>query len=368
MVEPSSYSLCCGTSATLAPVQRSTHSPVEQPTLWLGSAGFNSDERSRLTSEAALFSGPVRWGFCAFPDADAWIVNGSRVQAGDGNTVRVAPGLPTERAIKLSLNQVNRPLAFATPLPPQLEPLCSFDLMQARTVQESFARLAAWLKPRRVQFALGRQIVRHGATLRHGVFHLFMRGRLLAVLNFRTGKAAYVADLAPETLDHADWLKRPPTAGDAPPRFVQTTIAQLSWTYVRHSERDLLPPRYRDAAIYFRGAPKVPLHWLSDTQLLLMRELNTEAGSVHDLRQRTGLGEAQLEKDLTCLYFASAITTTPSKAARPARSENPEDRPSSSPAVADLMLATESPPAESHSTAPLGLSRQFATVPTPLMA
>jgi hypothetical protein len=336
--------------------------------LWLGLTGFSSEERARLTTVAERFKGHVRWGLSAFPDADAWLVNGEKVQPVDGGTIRVSPGIPTERMLRLHLRDVNRPIAFAVPVPEGFDPLCRFDLRQERTVSQTLAQLAAWLKPRQAQFTLGREIVRRGAALRHGVFHVSRGDRLLATLNFRNGKVGYARDMAPESLRDALWLKRPPAAADVPPQFIATTAAQLSWTFVRHSEQELLPVRYRTGPVYFRGAPKVPLHWLSDSQLMLLRELNTESGSIPELRQRTGLPLAQIERDLACLYFAAAVTSTRSKAARTLPTKDSE-APSSGPDVADLMRTTESPPAElDPGSVPGGLTRQYTTVPAPLMA
>lgn len=54
----------------------------------------------------------------------------------------------------------------------------------------------------------------------------------------------------------AQWDKRPPGAGAAPGTFVPTSPARLAWAYVRRSDRDVLPTRYRAETIYFRGAPQ----------------------------------------------------------------------------------------------------------------
>ena len=39
--------------------------------------------------------------------------------------------------------------------------------------------------------------------------------------------------------------------------------------------------------LYFRRSPRVPLRLLRDSQLMLLRLLNTEPGTMDDLRQRT---------------------------------------------------------------------------------
>lgn len=76
----------------------------------------------------------------------------------------------------------------------------------------------------------------------------------------------------------------------------------------------MLPPRYRSRPVYFRHAPVVPVRWLGDSQLLLLRELAVGVGDFDALQRRTGLAHRQLTRDLASLYFAGSITTTPDKA------------------------------------------------------
>jgi hypothetical protein len=56
------------------------------------------------------------------------------------------------------------------------------------------------------------------------------------------------------------------------------------------------------------------MRWLRDPQLLLLRELSVAPALFDALRQRTGLTQAQLARDLASLYFAGAITTTADRA------------------------------------------------------
>jgi hypothetical protein len=342
------------------------NSTREVPVLWLGLAGFGSQARAVLAGIARGYGGSVDWRLSAFVDADAWLIDGAKVQVLESDCIRVSPGLPTERSLRLSMHEVDRPVAFSAPLADGFEPRRSFDLASPGTVHDTLTFLADWLKPRQAQFALGREIVQRGHALRHGVFHVNSGGRLIAILDLLKGRVGLSPSLSPELLAAATWTRMPPAARAIPPGFATTTIARLSWTYVRHSDQNLLPERYREGPIYFRGAPKVPLRWVSDSQLILIRELNTEPATMSDLRQLTALPAEQLEKDLTCLYFAGAITTTLSKAKDAIRTGSEAD--SSGPEVADLMRATESPESEpDRFEVPGGLTRQYATVPAALM-
>ncbi|WP_427913356.1 hypothetical protein ACPWT1_22515 [Ramlibacter sp. MMS24-I3-19] len=340
---------------------------TERPILWLGLAGFDSSERNQINQAAQQHRGPVQWRLSAFQDADAWLVKGTKVTTGDAGTIRVAPGMPTERSIKLGLQDVNRPISFSTPLPDSIEPLSSFDLSAIDTLGRTLDHVATWLRPRRVQFELGRLILSRGSALRHRVFHLLGSGRLLAVANFRTGRVGLAPDVEPGQIACAEWVSRPPSAGDLPPAFVQTTVSQLAWTYVRHTEENVLPTRYLGSPIYYRGAPKVPVQWISDSQLALMRELHAEPATLMDLRVRTGMSLEQVRLDLACLFVACAITSSPARAARWADTSS---RGASSAGLdaADLMCATEaSGMTTSSPSINDGLSRQFQTVPAPLI-
>ena len=83
---------------------------TEQPVLWLGMAGFGPAQRASLEASLASSTGSSRWRPCAFGDADAWWVNGAKSSLLPEGTLKVAAGLPTERALKLDLSQVDREL------------------------------------------------------------------------------------------------------------------------------------------------------------------------------------------------------------------------------------------------------------------
>lgn len=304
----------------MTPATPASDAAAEQPILWLGMTGFAPQQRAVL--EASLVRPPrfPRWRICAFGDADAWWVNGAKVRLMPDGNLKVAAGLPTEHALNLNLSEIDRPVAFAAPLAcPEFEPRYAFDPVSEPSIGAVLLQFESWLWLVRAQFVLGAQIIRRGPALRHGIYHVSHGGKLLAVLDFRYGKAAISPRAHPVDLWQAQWDKRPAGAGGLPESFVHLTPGQLAWVYVRRTDRDMLPPRYRTETIYFRHVPGVPLRWLRDSQLMLLRELSAEPGTMEALRQRTGLPVSHAEHDLTCLYYAGAITTTRAKAvARPA--------------------------------------------------
>ena len=310
---------------------------IEQPILWLGMAGFLPQQRRVLETSLVRPDKLVHWRISAFGDADAWWVNGAQVSLLPGGNLRVAAGLPTEHALNLNLSDVDRPVAFALPLAADdFEPRCTFDPVSEPSVQDVLLQFESWLWLTRAQFALGAQIVHRGAELRGGIYHVSHGSRLLAVLDFHHGHAALLPRAHPAELWAARWDRRPVGAHDLPESFVRATPAQLAWTYVRRTERDMLPARYRTGKVYYRQVPGVPLRWLRDSQLLVLRELSVEAATLDRLCQRTGMPLADIEHDLTCLYYAGAVTTTRGKAAEPAQPR--DSQPQSVGAGWDSML------------------------------
>jgi hypothetical protein len=337
---------------------------VEQPALWLGMSGFSPQERAVLEGSLARADGLPRWQPSPFQDADAWWVNGAKVRLMPDGNLKVAAGLPTERALSLHLPEVDRPVAFALPLAgDDFEPHCTFDPVSVPSIEGVLAQFDHWLWLIRARFVLGAEIIRRADQLRRGVYHVGHSGRLLAVLDFQNGKAGLAPHVHPVELWEADWQKRPAGAQHMPETFLQLTPAQLTWTYVRRTQRDMLPQRYRSLTIHYRHVPGVPLRWLRDSQLMVLRELSAEPATLEALRQRTGLPLATLEHDLSCLYYAYAITTTKSKAARP--SAPAESQPNSSGPGLDSFFRGEAPSRQPHSdlTAPALLEHRRSAPP-----
>lgn len=316
---------------------------TEHPILWLGLAGFAPAQRAMLEAALPRAPGAPLWRTCAFGDADAWLVDGRNVRPTPDGNLKVAAGLPTERALNLNPDEVDRPLAFALPLASaEFEPRCTFDPTSAAAVQAVLAELEGWLQLLLAQFVLGAQLVGRAPELRRGVYHVSHQGKLLAVLDLDEGQCAIARAADPQQLRAAQWRKRPEGARHPPMGFLATTPAQLAWAYVYRSERDLLPARYLSHPIHYRHVPRVPVRWLRDSQLMLLRELSVEPGTFEELRQRTGLGAPHLRHDLTCLYYTGAITTTRAKATRLSPVWR-ERQPPASAAAPDSLLSTTPP-------------------------
>jgi hypothetical protein len=291
---------------------------LQPPAFWVGAAGFSREQRKIIEDSLHHTSG-ADWRMCHFGEADAWLVNGAKCRVLSNGNLRVSPGMPTEAALNLDMQAADRPVAFATPImDSNLEARCTFEADSPAGVQRALAQFDSWLRFARAQFLLGVQIVQRGALLRHGVFHVSYRDKLLAILDFWHGEAALCPHIDTDELEFAVWAKRPIGARTLPPGFIRSTPAQLAWNYVRRTDGNLLPSRYKSRPIYYRGSPRVPLSWLRDSHLRILKELSCESASFSELAQRTGCLSPQFDRDVACLFFAGAITTTESKAAPPA--------------------------------------------------
>lgn len=289
---------------------------IEQPTLRLGMIGFPVKLREQL--EPWLTPSGAGWPHwkCVDPViADAWWVHGGSLVAVEEGALLLHAHDDENSRLRLDMKAANRPIAFSTPLAvTDFEARHTFNPMLEGGARGVLQQFEAWLRPLRAQFALGAHMMQREAELRPGVYHLSCKGRLLAVIDLEQWRVGLSATARPVDFDEATWEKRPLAAGAMPPRFVQTTVAQLMWAYSQRTERDVLPSRYRTGPVYLRRPPRVPRAWLNESHELLLRELALAPGTFDTLAQRTGLATPELSRVMAGLYFAGAITSSMKKA------------------------------------------------------
>ena len=286
---------------------------IELPVLRLGLAGFSGQQKADL--EAMLQrSTPGRhvWQLGHFSEADAWWLNGSRTQRGAG-TVRVAPAIPTERSLQLNMAEVDRPVAFSAPLAfTPFDPGYTFDPASLSSINQVLEKFESWLQPVAAQFSLAGRIIEHESVLGTGMYQVMLNGRLLAVVDMQ-GDIGVFPSAGPADFDDAMWVRQTaPT--EMPESFVRSSLSELMWQYAVRTTRDVLPKRYRTGLLYFRRPPRLPQRLLTDSHLLLIRELATGTGTFADLQQRTGMAAAPLAKVLAALYLVGTITSNPKRA------------------------------------------------------
>ena len=296
--------------------------PREPPIFWVAMAGFAREQRDLIEASLQHTSGLASWRVCQIGEADAWLVNGARCRVLSNGNIRVSPGVLSETIVNLDMHTADRPVGFAAPIADaNLEPHCTFDANSFTSVQTVLGEFDSSLRFMRAQYALGAEVVERGAALRHGIFHVSYKQNLIAILDFWHGEAALSPHMDPAQVEHAVWAKRPKGVRELPPGFVSSTPAQLAWNYARRSEGNLLPPRYQTRTIHYRQSPRVPVSWLQDSQLRILQELASRSASLSELAERTGALSPELDRDLACLFFAGAITTSQSKAAPPAAAQ-----------------------------------------------
>lgn len=334
---------------------------LELPIFRLGLAGFSAGQQQAIAS----FLPAAAWELGPLDGADAWWINGERVQAMADQRVRVVPGDPCARSLQLHLPDIGRPVAFSTPLAIRdFLPPYSFDPSSRASMNAVLKKFDAWLAPVAAQFFLASHILEHESALGAGVFELHHNGSVLAVVDMR-GDTGVSPAVGPADLEDAVWRRRSGPAG-IPEGFVRASLAQLMWQCAVRTRRDVLPGHYRTGALYFRRTPRLPQRLLTDTHLLLMRELAARPATFEVLQKRCGLDKEALAHALAALYFVGTITSNPKRAANPPRfqlrrADDPEPAPgpqSALPSGLDsvpcLDTASDAPVHDFTAPAPLG--------------
>lgn len=291
----------------------------QRPVLQLGLIGFSRQQQADIERDLLVTgSSGVDWRVGPLQTSVAWWVNGARTQVLTDGSIRVAPGEAGGRSLRLSLADVDRPVAFAQPVAcKDLEPAMTFTLTDpvgaTATLREIESR---WLGAAIARHWLCHRLVTCGPSLKHRVYHVLDDGELLAVVD-RIGDVGIAPGASLERLEAARWVGLPSSANDIPKHFDRCSCSELIWSYAVQSSGDHLPERYRHKPILFRRPPKVAQRLLHDEHLVLMAELRREACSFEMLAFRTGMPATALSKALGELYLAGSITVSPVRAKSP---------------------------------------------------
>jgi DNA-binding transcriptional ArsR family regulator len=290
----------------------------EQPQMRLAQLGFSAAEQ--LTLRAVLgqraVRGRIEWHVAQPGEADAWFVNGSRVQRLPDGTLRIMPGVASGRAIRIHAEELDWPMAFSLPVgTADFKPSYSFELGSSASIEAVLDQVENWARPLMIQFYLASYMEQSGLELRSSVYHVSVRGKLMAVVNPRKDVGVWaLAD--PAWTKHAVWSRRPESADAIPATFVRIGFPELMWQYAVRTTRDCLPSQYRSRTLFLRRPPKVAMRLMTDTCLLLVRELGTMPGTLGELSQRTGITQPKLSRHLAAMYLVGAITSDPDRAGR----------------------------------------------------
>lgn len=289
-----------------------------RPTLILGLIGFTRDAAAEVQSVLAAREPPaVQWRIGELAEADAWWACGARVQLlGDGS-LRIGPGQPGGRSVRLSLAQVQRPVAFSHPVASRdFEPTYTFRTEDPASMAAMLSTMEAqWLAGTAARLWIAARLVEAEGALSQRIYHVVGGGRLLAVID-RSGEIGLLPGVTAEQLDRGQWLARPSSAAYIPVNFQRTTISEVLWSFALRTQDDLLPAHYRSKPLYYRRPPKLDQRLLGDEHLLVMRELFLSPGRFDELQQRTGLSAERLARALAALYLTGSITSNRARVPR----------------------------------------------------
>jgi hypothetical protein len=294
--------------------------PLELPVLRLGTVGFAPAQQALLEAALANLDSGMTWQISKLSHADAWCANGSALEVLPDGSLQIGSGSGEVRPVRINLDESDRPIAFSLPLATQrLRDVTTFHLNSPASIRGILDRFEGWLRPMAVQLCLASYIAEHNLDLNTGVFHVTAKGRLQAVVS-RSGVGVLpIAD--PVEVVDASWAHRPPFADEIPRHFLRIGFPQLMWQYAMRTTRDVLPPRFRTGLIYWRGPPQLPNRLLTDTHLLIARELSQAPATFGELGEHTHVPDTQLARCLAAFYVVGAITTDKRRAA-----DTPADR------------------------------------------
>jgi hypothetical protein len=290
---------------------------VEQPVLRLGLLGFSGADNERIRSWIAQRQpGWPLWSACDPHGADAWMISGQSVDVLGRDALVI--NHPPDSGQQLTLNraEVDRPLAFATPLPEGFASAEFFDAADEPSVRQRLQRFEAWLRPLRTQFALGAQLVERMRDFPKGVVHLLQEEKLIAVIDMDRGQVGLHTPARPIDLDMVRWVPVSIPSHDMPHSFMRLSLHRVLWTFAVRTVRDVLPSRYRERTIYLRRVPRVPARWFEESHLRLMRELMVRPGTLDEIRTRMDMTDVEIEQCVTAMYYGGGLTTDPESARR----------------------------------------------------
>lgn len=289
---------------------------MEQPVLRLGLLGFAAEPSQRLRDWAERPSqGWPQWQVGDPHRADAWLIDGRAVEllGRDALLIHHPPG---QACLSLHRTEVDRPLAFAVPLPEGFASAESFEAGDESSLRQRLQRFEAWLRPLRSQFALGEQLVSRLTAFRSDVVHLMCQGQLLAVIDFPRWQCGLRVPARPVDLASADWVRRPARANDIPGAFLRLSLHHVMWVFAVRTRSDILPERYRERRFHLRRVPRLPLRWFDPLHLCLMEALSMAPGTLDELAPRLEVAPDVLARHTAALFYAGGLTTDADSAQR----------------------------------------------------
>lgn len=290
---------------------------MEQPVLRLGLLGFSGTDRERLEAWIAQQQpGWPLWLVCDPHVADAWMICGKSAQVLGRDALLIHHPHESGQSLTLNRAEVDRPLAFGTPLPEGFASAEFFDASDEASVRQRLQRFEAWLRPLRTQFTLGALLMEKMRLFPRGTVDLLLDEKRVAVIDMDRWQVGLHTPARPIDLTMAQWVPVENRSEDIPPSFMRLSLHRVMWTFAVRTTRDVLPARYRERTIYLRRVPRVPARWLDELHLRFMRELMVRPGTLDEMCQRMDVPMDELDRRVAALYFGGGLTTDPDSARR----------------------------------------------------
>ena len=150
------------------------------------------------------------------------------------------------RSVQLALADVDRPVASPCRSPrPGFKPAVTFALADQDAAHRVLHQFADWMQVTLAQFALASSIADNQPSLGSGSWEVLRGSDLLAVVDLKLG-AGVMPGVTSQDFAEASWCIRDLGAVIIPASYPRASVSQLMWQYAQRTERDLLPPHYRD--------------------------------------------------------------------------------------------------------------------------
>lgn len=161
----------------------------------------------------------------------------------------------------------------------------------------------------RLLLGLAKLIVDETRLARTDVWHLSLKGELLATVDWRGRKVAIQGALdANELREKAlRWSHRPEGAAHAIPNFDAHGLDKTLWMLSQSSPELRLPDTMRQGELHLMRLPDIEIKWFKDRQLSMIERLLNAPMSLDDIRQAYPIGTQHIEADLVGLWWCGAL-------------------------------------------------------------
>ncbi len=301
------------------------------PQLYLGLLGFDVERATvlrkalaehnklALQNKEGTLGFQALWMIVDFREADALLVCGAGAISAAGSQLRFRSDqltLNDEAPLAIMLDQVSQPFAISDPkrlmeLGADMKTYPVFNLSVETSLPLTLRQFESILRPLRSMYALALDLTARRDKLDPKfTYHLEIRGRLDAVVDFPGRRVLVRPGARPADLSEAAWQRRPSSANFAPPHFLECTLSEITWLFAMHCPRIDLPSRYQKKPFWLRRTPDVRSTLLYPRHSVLLDRICHGASSLDDLPLDMAIEPHLVERDIYALFLIRAISTS----------------------------------------------------------